>query len=128
MEGDAIMYRLTPNTFATLFLCAVLTSTPGLLQAHAAEGPEGQLHLISGTLLKLDLSTGRGLLRTDLGRPIYFDVPKAYLFENVIVGARIALQLDDQGRALRVMDTAIPDLVGEPDHSVAISAPESVDH
>jgi hypothetical protein len=26
------------------------------------------------------------------------------------------------------MDTAIPDLVGEPDHSVAISAPESVDH
>ena len=116
------MYRLT---FTTLLLCAVLT---GLPQAHAMEGTEEQLHVVSGTLLKLDLSTGRGLLSTDLGRPIYFDVPKAYLFENVIVGARIALQLDDQGRALRVMDTSIPDLVAEPDHSVAVSASESVDH
>lgn len=121
------MYRLTLTAFATLFLCAVLTWTMSLPSAHAAEGTEGQLHLVSGTLLKLDLSTGRGLLSTDLGRPIYFDVPKAYLFENVIVGARIALQLDDQGRALRVMDTSIPDLVAEPDHSVAISAPESAD-
>ena len=116
------MYRLT---FTTLLLCAVLTGVP---QAHAMEGTEGQLHVVSGTLLKLDLSTGRGLLSTDLGRPIYFDVPKAYLFENVILGARIALQLDDQGRALRVMDTSIPDLVAEPDHSVAVSAPESADH
>jgi hypothetical protein len=124
MEGDAIMYRLT-FTFTTLLLCAVLTGVP---QAQAMEGTEGQLHVVSGTLLKLDLSTGRGLLSTDLGRPIYFDVPKAYLFENVIVGARIALQLDDQGRALRVMDTSIPDLVAEPEHSVAISTPESADH
>jgi hypothetical protein len=90
-----------------------------------AEGNDGPLHLVSGTLLKLDLTAGRGLLRTDLGRPIYFDVPKAYLFENVIVGARIALRLDDQGRALKVMDTSIPDLVAEPDQSVAVSAPES---
>ena len=95
--------------------------------ALAVEGTDGPLHLVSGTLLKLDLDTGRGLLRTDLGRPIYFDVPKAYLFENVIVGARIALRLDDQGRALRVMDTSIPDLVAEPDQSVAASAPDSAE-
>jgi hypothetical protein len=90
-----------------------------------AEGIDSPLHVVSGTLLKLDLIAGRGLLRTDLGRPIYFDVPKAYLFENVIVGARIALRLDDQGRALKVMDTSIPDLVAEPDQSVAVSAPDS---
>jgi len=35
------------------------------------------------------------------------------------------LRLDDQGRALRVMDTSIPDLMAEPDASVAASAPES---
>jgi len=99
---------------------AVMSQPPPV----AAESADGPLHLVSGTLLKLDLDTGRGLLRTDLGRPIYFDVPKAYLFENVIVGARIALRLDDQGRALRVMDTSIPDLMAEPDASVAASAPE----
>jgi len=91
------------------------------------EGTEASLHLVSGTLLKLDLTAGRGLLRTDLGRPIYFDVPKAYLFENVIVGARIALRLDEEGRAVKVMDTSIPDLVGQPDKSLAVHAPEPTD-
>jgi hypothetical protein len=89
--------------------------------AFAADTAEGPLHLVSGTLLKLDLATGRGLLRTDLGRPIYFDVPNAYLFENVIVGARIALRLDEEGRAVKVMDTSIPDVVPEPDASIAAS-------
>jgi len=119
--------RTTPQTCTIAFLGVVLAAVMSQPPALAAEGMDGPLHLVSGTLLKLDLDTGRGLLRTDLGRPIYFDVPKAYLFENVIVGARIALRLDDQGRALKVMDTSIPDLVAEPDQAVAASAPDSVE-
>ena len=115
-----------PTVLTTALLSLVLAaviSQPAL----AAEATDGPLHLVSGTLLKLDLETGRGMLRTDLGRPIYFDVPKAYLFENVIVGARISLRLDDHGRALKVMDTSIPDLIAEPDQPVAVSTPESVE-
>jgi len=113
------------STCAAVLLGAVLLAAMSLPPAIAAEGTEASsLHLVSGTLLKLDLTAGRGLLRTDLGRPIYFDVPKAYLFENVIVGARIALRLDEEGRAVKVMDTSIPDLVAEPDQSVAVSGPE----
>ena len=119
--------RTTVLTFSTALLSVVLAAVMSQPPPVAAEGTDGPLHLVSGTLLKLDLDTGRGLLRTDLGRPIYFDVPKAYLFENVIGGARIALRLDDQGRALRVMDTSIPDLVAEPDQSVAVSAPDSAE-
>jgi hypothetical protein len=117
--------RTAPSTFTMALLGVVLAAIMSQPPPVAAESTDGPLHLVSGTLLKLDLDTGRGLLRTDLGRPIYFDVPKAYLFENVIVGARIALRLDDQGRALKVMDTSIPDLMAEPDASVAASAPES---
>jgi len=119
--------RTTPQTYTIALLGVVLAAVMSQPPALAAEGTDGPLHLVSGTLLKLDLDTGRGLLRTDLGRPIYFDVPKAYLFENVIVGARIALRLDDQGRALKVMDTSIPDLVAEPDQAVAASAPDSIE-
>src|SRR5678815_470552 len=119
--------RTSLTAWTTLFLSALLSIATSQLAAFGSEGTEGSLHLVSGTLLKLDLAAGRGLLRTDLGRPIYFDVPKAYLFENVIVGARIALRLDDQGRALRVMDTSIPDLLAEPDQSVAASAPDSAE-
>ena len=117
--------RTIPTMLSTILSAVALVAAMSQPPAALAEGADGSLHLVSGTLLKLDLTAGRGLLRTDLGRPIYFDVPKAYLFENVIVGARIALRLDDQGRALRVMDTAIPDLVAEPDQSVAVSAPDS---
>jgi hypothetical protein len=124
-EGDAMINRTAPSTFTMALLGVVLAAIMSQPPPVAAESTDGPLHLVSGTLLKLDLDTGRGLLRTDLGRPIYFDVPKAYLFENVIVGARIALRLDDQGRALKVMDTSIPDLMAEPDASVAASAPES---
>jgi hypothetical protein len=119
--------RTSLTACTTLFLSALLTVAMSQPAALGSEGTEGSLHLVSGTLLKLDLTTGRGLLRTDLGRPIYFDVPKAYLFENVIVGARIALRLDEEGRALRVMDTSVPDLVADPDQSLAASAPDAVD-
>ena len=119
--------RTSLGTYTTVLLGAVLAAGINLSPALGVEGTETSLHLVSGTLLKLDLVSGRGLLRTDLGRPIYFDVPKAYLFENVIVGARIALRLDDNGRALRVMDTSIPDLVTQPDQSIAASAPDPVD-
>ncbi|HEY6084980.1 MAG TPA: hypothetical protein VIU63_06265 [Nitrospira sp.] len=95
-------------------LAAILASVPLADVAQGAEVNDASLHLVSGTLSKLDLSNGRGLLTTDLGRPIYFDVPKAYLFENVTVGARIALRLDEYGRALRVMDTSIADFVMTP--------------
>ena len=119
--------RTTTTMFTTTVLSTVLAAAMSQPAPAGAEGTEAPLHLVSGTLLKLDLSTGRGLLRTDLGRPIYFDVPKAYLFENVIVGARIALRLDDQGRALKVMDTSLPDLVAEPDQSIATSSPDSAE-
>jgi hypothetical protein len=77
--------------------------------SHAQEG-EPTL-IVSGTLVKLNLETLRGLLTTDFGKPVFFEVPKAYLFENVTLGARITLQLDEEGRAVKVMDTALPDLV-----------------
>ncbi|HET9313345.1 MAG TPA: hypothetical protein VFO04_05035 [Nitrospira sp.] len=115
---------ITPTIVLMLLLTAGALTYPTATLAAEPEIKEGTLHLVSGTLLKLDLLNGRGLLKTDLGRPIYFEVPKAYLFENVIVGARIALRLDEEGRAVRVMDTAIADVVITPDQPLAATAPE----
>ncbi|MDF2460140.1 MAG: hypothetical protein K0S79_2556 [Nitrospira sp.] len=119
---------ITDTLLVTAVLMALLAAGtlthPVATLAGDPEIKEGTLHLVSGTLLRLDLLNGRGLLRTDLGRPIYFEVPKAYLFENVIVGARISLRLDEEGRAVRVMDTAIADVVITPDQPLAATAPE----
>jgi len=97
----------------------MLTTIPMETGALAGGAKESELHLVSGILLKLDLKNNRGLLTTDLGGPVYFEVPKAYLFENVTVGARISLRLDEEGRALKVMDTSVPDVIlPDPQHEV----------
>ena len=103
------------TTLATCMFAATLATVPVANPSLGAGAAESELLLVSGILLKLDLPNNRGLMTTDLGRPIYFEVPKAYLFENVIVGARISLRLDEDGRAIKVMDTSIPDVMVAPD-------------
>lgn len=121
--------RMIQATISGVALIVMLATMPTPQVALSADGSEGVLHLVSGTLLKLDLATGRGLLTTDLGRPIYFDVPNPYLFENVLVGARISLRLDESGRAIKVMDSSIPDLIKEPEgrQPITASVPEPND-
>jgi len=93
---------------AALIALAVMLSPLATVVAQA--GQDDPI-VLSGTLVKLDLEQLRGQLTTDLGKPVFFDVPKAYLFENVTVGARITVQLDAYGRAVKVMDTSLPDLL-----------------
>jgi hypothetical protein len=114
-------------TLITLMVAVTLATVPVANTAMSAEDQENELLLVSGILLKLDLQNRRGLLTTDLGRPIYFEVPKAYLFENVTIGARISLRLDEDGRALKVMDTSIPDLMGAPGQSTVQPVATSVE-
>ena len=107
--------RIRGLTLITWVFALAWTAIPLNTGALGADANESKLHVVSGILLKLDLKNNRGLLTTDLGGPIYFDVPKAYLFEDVTVGARISLRLDEDGRALKVMDTSIADVILTPD-------------
>lgn len=105
------MKSLSAIGSTTLVLAACLTAP---LDTTAQPAGTERPMILSGTLLKLDLDHLRGLLQTEFGKPIFFDVPKAYLFENITLGARITLQLDEYGRAQKVMDTSLPDLLPAP--------------
>lgn len=70
--------------------------------------------ILTGTVAKLDLDRLRGLLATDFGVRVFFEVPDAFLFENVREGSTITLKLDGAGRAIKVMDTSLPDLMAIP--------------
>jgi hypothetical protein len=70
-------------------------------------------HEVSGTLAKLDVPAGRGMLMTDLQKPIFFRLDRPELFENLSVGDRVTMQLDDEGRVLKVIET-LPAEVHEP--------------
>lgn len=81
-------------------------------QAVALEQPDAQ-HEVSGTLAKLDLSAGKGMLMTDLQKPIFFRLDRPELFERLSIGDRVTMQLDDEGRVLKVIET-LPAEVHEP--------------
>lgn len=103
---------LSASLMATL---VILWSMPPVAlpeSAVALEQPDAQLE-VSGTLAKLDLSAGKGMLMTDLQKPIFFRLDRPELFERLSIGDRVTMQLDDEGRVLKVIET-LPAEVHEP--------------
>ena len=76
------------------------------------EQPQAQLE-VRGTLAKLDMSAGKGMLLTDLQKPIFFRLDRPELFQRLSIGDRVTMQLDDDGRVLKVIET-LPSEVHEP--------------
>lgn len=71
------------------------------------------VHTITGTLALLDISTGKGMLKTDLDKPVFFEVSRPEHFAGMSIGDRVTVQLDDEGRTVKVIE-ALPAEVHEP--------------
>jgi len=99
---------------ASSVLLLLLTAVPSLSgdAQVALEQPQAE-HRVTGLLANLDLSAGKGMLMTDLGKPIFFRLERPDLFARLSVGDRVTVQLDDEGRAVKVIE-ALPAEVHEP--------------
>ena len=94
-------------------LVAILVGASGgaaFGEAMPAETREQQPDIVSGMLEELDLSQMKGKIKTDLGKPVFFDVIKPELFKGLTVGEHVTIQVDDYGRAIKVIDTPVPEL------------------
>ena len=94
-------------------LIALIVALPGIpASAEPALGGDGNQHgiVVTGTLEELDLTRMKGMLKTDLGKPIFFQVTKPQLFERLSVGQKVTIQLDQEGHATRVIDVPVPEL------------------
>jgi len=78
----------------------------------AVEQSDAQLR-VTGKLAKLDIAAGKGMLLTDLEKPIFFRLDRPDLFERFSIGDRVTMQLDEEGRVLKVIET-LPAEVHEP--------------
>ena len=80
----------------------------------AQPGPqsaETDPHTVSGVIEQLDLEKNKGMLKTSLGKPIFFDIAKPELFKGITVGQQITIQLDERGRAVKAIEShSIPEL------------------
>ena len=102
---------------ASVLALAVAAASMSLLgradTARALERQDAAQHEVSGTLAKLDIEAGKGMLMTDLQKPIFFRLDRPELFERLAIGDRVTMQLDDEGRVLKVIET-LPAEVHEP--------------
>ncbi|HEU4685327.1 MAG TPA: hypothetical protein VFS39_12560 [Nitrospira sp.] len=64
-------------------------------------------HTVTGVLAMLDLSMGKGMLKTDLDKPIFFRVGNPEQFARLSIGDRVTMQLDEDGRVVKVIE-AVP--------------------
>lgn len=106
-----------------VFLGIMLVGLPlvatGPPQASAQQGNvDRDVQVVTGTLTKLDLDVGKGLVTTDLGKPIFFEVTKPHLFQNLSVGARVTVEIDGEGRANKAIDASIAEFLPVPPEDV----------
>ena len=109
------MTRYTVTTRLWLSLLALSILGMPIATTATAENQE-EVQQVSGTLVKLDLIEGKGLLNTDLGDPIPFDIPKPQLFERFSLGSRVTIRMDGDGGADRVANASIADILASPSH------------
>jgi hypothetical protein len=103
---------LNMSRMAVVLLALSLSSFAKGENTVALEQPDAE-HRVTGTLAKLDLEAGKGMLITDLKKPIFFRLDRPDLFERLSIGDRVTMQLDDEGRVLKVIET-LPAEVHEP--------------
>lgn len=69
-------------------------------------------HTVTGTLTTLDLKAGKGMIKTDLGKPLFFNLVRPDLFQSVSIGQRVSITLTEDGQVVKVMEAAPAELPG----------------
>jgi hypothetical protein len=99
------------TTWLWLTALVLLFGAPTVDAGTPAEGTAAQSQVVTGTLTKLDWASGKGLVTTDLGKPVFFEVTKPHLFENLSVGARVTVEIDGYGRVNKITDASIAEFL-----------------
>jgi hypothetical protein len=104
-----------------ILLCLILISVwiPAIANGAGSNREKSEVskpYEVAGTLSALDLISGRGIIRTDLGKPIYVEVRRPDLVRSLSVGDRVTIQVNEDGQVDKIMGESVPELVitGQP--------------
>jgi hypothetical protein len=92
---------------AAMLFALLLWVTPSGVESSPASG---QADIVTGVLEEVDLKQLKGKIRTDLGKPIFFKIVKPELFQRIHPGDRVTVQLDERGRAIKLIEVPAPEL------------------
>lgn len=98
----------------TILFAAVAEFNVHFASVVLAQTTAEEFDTVSGRLDQVNVAEKKGTLTTDVGKQVAFQITKPELFMNLSPGQRVTLKLDKQGRAVRVMDNAAPELPPPP--------------
>jgi cold shock CspA family protein len=113
------MSRIVPKSMLCLGLTVLVWGTSPLghalqqVDVSSSDDPP-VLHVVTGTLDQLDFNSGKGLLKTDLGKPIFFQIVRPEIFRRLSVGQRVTIGVNEQGHAIKVMEIPPVELPSPP--------------
>lgn len=99
---------MLPNMCLIVAVSLVCSLVPAAESARADNRFGNDFHEVTGTLEALDLTNMKGLVKTDLGKPVFFQVIRPDLFTGLSIGQRITVRLDAQGAAMKVIVIPTP--------------------
>jgi hypothetical protein len=103
-----------------LLLCACLLDVEfvraeALEQSvEAASEQRPPAYTVTGTLAILDVLAGKGMLKTDLNKPVFFTIGRPDHFEHLSIGDRVTMQIDDEGRTVKVIKALPAEVLESP--------------
>ena len=109
---DANIAQVSIHSGCTAPVCRLLDVEDARAETVEQSADIIPAHTVSGTLAILDVSAGKGMLKTDLNMPILFKIDRPDLFEHLSVADRVTIQIDEEGRTVKVIK-ALPAEVHE---------------
>jgi hypothetical protein len=107
MSGERFVLQSCKCLKICLLLVLLVPFSPSAVPSVGAVVNPPSTHVVTGTLTMIDLNTGKGMIKTDLGKPIFFQISRPDQFSHLSIGNVVTIQLDEEGRAVKVIE-ALP--------------------
>ena len=91
-----------------------LMETSAWAQTSSAMAAERKSAFASGTIEAIDAKLMTIKLKTDTGKGLVLKVAKPDLLQELTVGDRVTVELDGDGKAKKIMKSALPELPPPP--------------
>lgn len=79
-------------------------------KAQDSSSTKQQEKVVSGVLKKWDLKEQQGMIVTDLGEPVFFDIPQVNRMTKLSQGQQVTAKFDLQGNLITIIETPVPEL------------------
>lgn len=111
MRGNSRACCGASTRFGIVLMVVLILGGGASTYASSSERADQTSQTFSGTVEEVNTTTMKILVKTDIGKSVAVEVSKPELLKDLGLGDRITVQVNEQGKATKIMkNTVIPEL------------------